>query len=123
MQSQDNTTSEAGAPRVADFVAALADGESFELAIERYLTIRDEWRERGRAKVEWQSGVWRYIRAVAIFAIILEAVLVYNPEFTIAGIWNHWQRGGYVVRDRNAISVLVLGFALVGCAESLRRKL
>jgi transposase len=39
-----------GAPRLADVVAALADGESYELAIERYLTRRDEWLQQRCAK-------------------------------------------------------------------------
>jgi hypothetical protein len=62
---------------------------------------------------------WPWVRAIAILSLVVLAVLVWNPRFTIAGIWNPWERGGYK-QDRNAISLLLIGVTALGCLQSLR---
>ncbi len=63
---------------------------------------------------------WVQVRAVLAFLIVLLAVLVWNPTFTIAGIWDHYHRGYWSYR--HAVSILVLGAAAIGCIESVRRR-
>jgi hypothetical protein len=64
---------------------------------------------------------WPWVRAVLAFCVVVLATLVWNPRFTIAGLWNSWERGGYV-DNKNALSVLAIGLAVVGCLESLRKR-
>ena len=65
---------------------------------------------------------WPIARAVLLFCLILLAVFLWNPRFTVAGLWNPWERGGSDQQRKNALTVLILGAATLGGVEWLRRE-
>lgn len=69
---------------------------------------------------QFTSDPWRWIRAGILFGVVVIAVLVWNPRFTIAGIWNYRERGVPAQQDKNALSALFLGLTVIGCLESIR---
>jgi hypothetical protein len=59
---------------------------------------------------------WPWVRAALILILVVSAVFVWNPDFTV------WRDGGYTRWNRNALSLLAIGATFIGCLESLRDK-
>lgn len=53
-----------------------------------------------------------------LFAVVALAVIVWNPRFIPTVVWNQWQRATPTQQNKNALSVLFLGLATIGCLES-----
>jgi hypothetical protein len=75
-----------------------------------------------RQKFGFTMEPWPWIRALLVLGLVVLAVFVWNPNFTIAGLWNIHERGGYAQQNRNGLSALVISIAFIACLESARKR-
>ena len=104
-------------PRMKDFADGLKDGETYEIAIERYIARREQWRERWyggppRGRLQW-AIIWGTVLTAAHFWLDLDLSRFWSPY------GGHWGLDGYVYsaytdhRPEFAFVILVIGALLL----------
>ncbi len=68
----------------------------------------------------FRMELWPWIRALLALGVVLVAVFVWNPHFiVIAPHFPPWM----ISRDKNAVCVIAIGLTVIGCVESLRKRI